>query len=79
MDAKTKRIRIGVCAAGFLLTSTFSWGIISGTIDIAQNIIEETGFWAKGSIVWILAHANAMVPLIFIGVIIWLARQKPKE
>ena len=78
MDAKTRKILIGICVLGFLLTSTYTWGLLTGLVELAITGIEEGQILAKWSVAWILAHLNALVPLIFVGVIIWLAKQKTK-
>ena len=62
-----------------MLTSTFTWGIVRGAIDVVQSIVEGGRGFAAGTVAWILAHANALVPLIFVGVILWLVKQKPKQ
>ncbi|MCH8149054.1 MAG: hypothetical protein IH987_13910 [Planctomycetes bacterium] len=79
MDSNTKKILIGVCVVGFILTSTFSWGIISGAVDLVQEGVDLSRVLTAGSIAWILAHANALVPLIFVGVIVWVVRHKSTE
>ncbi len=77
MDAKTRRILIIVCVVAFLLTSTFTWGIISAGIDLAQQAITEGRIFSRMSVDWILAHANLLVPVFFLGGIIWLVMKKP--
>ncbi len=79
MDAKTRKILIVVSVFGFLLTSTYTWGIISGAIDLAVQGMDRGQELAQGSVAWILAHLNALVPLIFVGVIYWLYRHKTKK
>ncbi len=37
MDDKTRRTLIIVCVVAFLLTSTFTWGLISAFIDVGQK------------------------------------------
>ena len=79
MDAKTKKILVVLAVLGFLLTSTWTWGILSGGIDLAVAGMDKGQELAKGSVAWILAHVNALVPLIFLGAIIWLVRKKTTE
>ncbi len=78
MDARTQRILIIVCVIGFILTSTFAWGVISAGINAAQEGVEAGREVARWSIAWILAHANLFVPVFFVGGIVWLARRKIK-
>ncbi len=78
MDARTRRILIIVCVIGFILTSTFAWGVISAGINAAQEGVEAGREVARWSIAWILAHANLFVPVFFVGGIVWLARRKTK-
>ncbi len=78
MDARTRRILIVVCVIGFLLTSTFTWGVISAGINAAQEGVEAGREVARWSIAWLLAHANLLVPVFFVGGIVWLARRKTK-
>ena len=68
-----------MCVVGFLLTSTYTWGVLSGLIELAIEGVDAGQVLAKGSVAWVLAHINALVPLIFLGVVIWLARQKTTE
>ena len=80
MDAKTRKIRIIVCVVAFLLTSAFTWGLISAGIDLAQHTRELGGgpeSWAIRSDHWMLALANVLVPVFFLGGIIWLVMKKP--
>ena len=79
MDAKTRKILIAVCVLGFLLTRTYTWGMLSGLIELTIAGVDKGQVLAQGSVAWILAHLNAFVPLIFLGVVIWLAKQKTKE
>ena len=67
---------IGVCVVGFLLTSSYTWGMLSGLIELAIEGVDKGQSLAQGSVAWILAHLNAFVPLIFLGVVIWLFKQK---
>ncbi len=78
MDAKTRRVLIVVCVLAFILTSTFTWGVISAGMDAAQAGVEAGREAAGLTVAWILAHANMLVPVFFLGVIIWLARMKTK-
>ena len=80
MDAKTRRILIIVCVAAFLLTSAFTWGVISAGIDLAQHVDELGGGrenWPVGTIAWMLSYANVSVPVFFLVGIIWLVMKKP--
>ena len=77
MDAKTRKILITVCVVAFLLTSTFTWGVISTGIDLAQQAITEGRIFSRLSVDWILAHANLLVPVFFLGGIVWLVMKKP--
>ena len=75
MDAKTRRILIIICMVAFLLTSAFAWGIILTGIDLAQHTRELGGGpenWAVRPVAWTLASANLIVPVFFLGGIIWL-------
>ncbi len=76
MNAKTRKTMIGVCVVGFLLTSTYTWNLLTGAFDLAIKGVEGGQVLAQGSVAWILAHVNAVVPLIFLGVVIWLIKQK---
>ncbi len=78
MDARTRRLLIVVCVIGFILTSTFAWGVISAGLDAAQQGVEAGREVARWSVAWILAHANLFVPVFFVGAIVWIARKKPK-
>ncbi len=78
MDAKTRKILIIVCVIAFILTSTFTWGVISAGIDVAQSDVEKARRATQWTVAWVLAHANLLVPVFFLGAIIWVARQKPK-
>ena len=80
MDAKTRRILIIVCVVAFLLTSAFTWGVISAGIDLAQHVDELGGGyenWPIGSAAYTLTSANVSVPVFFLGGIIWLVMKKP--
>ena len=80
MDAKTRRILIIVCVVAFLLTSAFTWGVISAGIDLAQHVDELGGGyenWFIGEAAWTLTYANVFVPVFFLGGIIWLVMKKP--
>ncbi len=80
MDAKTRRILIIVCGVAFLLTSAFTWGVISAGIYLAQHVDELGGGrenWPVGPVAWGLAYANLLVPVFFLGGIIWLVMKKP--
>lgn len=79
MDSKTRKMLIIVCVVGFVLTSTFTWGIISAGIDVAQSGVEAGRGAAEWTVAWILAHANLLVPVFFLAAIIWLARQKSQQ
>ena len=79
MDVKTRNILIVLCALGFLLTSSYTWGMLSGFIELAITGMDKGQELAQWSVAWILAHLNAFVPLIFVGVIIWLVKQKTTE
>ncbi len=79
MDAKTRNLLIVLCVLGFLLTSTYTWGMLSGLIELAVTGMDKGQELAQWSVAWILAHLNAFVPLIFVGVIIWLVKQKTAE
>ncbi len=78
MDTKTRRVLIIVCVLAFILTSTFTWGVISSGMDAAQAGVEAGREAAGWTVSWILAHANLLVPVFFLGVIVWLARMKTK-
>ncbi len=77
MDAKVRRILIIVCAVAFLLSSAFTWGVISAGIDLAQIAATEGRVFSRTSTEWMLAHANFLVPVFFLGAIIWLVMKKP--
>ncbi len=80
MDANTRRILIIVCVVAFLLTSVFTWGIISAGIDLAQHVDELGGGrenWFIDPVAWTLTYANVSVPVFFLGGIIWLVMKKP--
>jgi len=80
MDAKTRRILIIVCVVAFLLTSAFTWGVISAGIDLAQYVNELGGGsenWFIDPVAWMLTYANVSVPVFFLGGIIWLVMKKP--
>ncbi len=77
MDTKTRRILIGVCVVALLLTSTFTWGVISAGNDLAQIASTEGRVFSRTSADWILAHANFLVPVFFLGAIISLVMKKP--
>ena len=80
MDAKTRRILLIVCVVAFLLTSAFTWGVISAGIDLARYVDELGGGhenWFIGSTAWALTYANVSVPVFFLGGIIWLVMKKP--
>ena len=79
MDANTRKILITIAVVGFVLTSTFTWGVISAGIDYMQGGVEGARTGAAWTISWILAHANALVPVFFLGFIFWVTRQKAKE
>ncbi len=80
MDAKTRKVLVISCVAAFLLTRAFTWGVISAGIDLAQHTRELGGgpeSWAVRSDHWTLALANVLVPVFFLGGIIWLVMKKP--
>ncbi len=77
MDAKTRKTLIIVCVIAFVITSTFTWGVITAGIDLAQLAIAEGRMFTRTSVDWILAHANLLVPVFFLGGIIWLVMKKP--
>ncbi len=80
MDAKTRRILTIVCVVALLLTSAFTWGVISAGIDLAQHVNESGGGrenWFIDSVAWMLTYANVSVPVFFLGGIIWLVMKKP--
>ncbi len=80
MDAKTRKILIIVCVVAFLLTSAFTWGVISAGIDLANHTNELGGGrenWPIGVVAWMLTYANVSVPVFFLGGIIWLVMKKP--
>ena len=86
MDAKTRRILITVCVVAFLLTSTFTWGVLQVGWDVTKIIgdwtgekVEDVRGLTQWGVAWVLAHANLLVPVLFLGGIIWLVRQKPKD
>ena len=78
MDTKTRRVLIIVCVLAFILTSTFTWGVISAGMDAAQAGVEAGREAAGWTVAWILANATLLVPVFFLGGIIWLVRMKTK-
>jgi len=96
MDVKTRKILIVVCVIAFLLTSTFTWGVISAGIDVSQSVaqigvnvaqsgvdatqsgVEKARAATRWTVAWTLAHANLLVPVFFLGAIVWLGMQKTK-
>jgi uncharacterized protein with LGFP repeats len=90
VNSKTKTALIIVCVIGFLLTSTFTWGIIAWSAqqsaDLAAATVktgigagEQAREYTGWSITWILAHANALVPVFFLGFLVWLVMQKKTD
>ena len=41
MDSKTRKMLIIVCVIGFVLTSTFTWGVFTYAVDVAQVVAEK--------------------------------------
>ena len=70
----------------FLLTSTFTWGVLQVGWDVTKAVGDHLGDRvevireiARWGVAWILAHGNLFVPVFFLGGIVCLLKKKPTE